>query len=194
MKIRLTGADALIVTDVQRDFLPGGALAIPGGEKVIAPLNDYIRRFAAAGNPVFLTRDWHPDNHLSFRGHGGVWPTHCVADTPGGAFSPELQPPLDNKYIISKGTAREFDAYSGFQGTMLLSLLQERGIRRVMVGGLATDYCIKNTVLGALNCGFTVFVLQDACQGVDVNPGDCDRAWEAMLLAGAIAITKEDFA
>ena len=76
MKIRLTGADALIVTDVQRDFLPGGALAIPGGEKVIAPLNDYIRRFAAAGNPVFLTRDWHPDNHLSFRGHGGVWPPH----------------------------------------------------------------------------------------------------------------------
>ena len=193
MKIQLTQADALIIADVQLDFLPGGALGIANGEKVIPPVNAYIRRFAEAGNPVFLTRDWHPGNHLSFRGHGGVWPPHCVADSPGAAFSPELVIPGDNKYIISKGTAREFDAYSGFQGTMLLSLLQERGIRRVMVGGLATDYCIKNTVLGALNCGFTVFVLQDACQGVDVSPGDCDRAWEAMLLAGAIAVAEADF-
>ena len=192
MKIQLTPADALIIADVQLDFLPGGALGIANGEKVIPPVNAYIRRFAEAGNPVFLTRDWHPGNHLSFRGHGGVWPPHCVVDSPGAAFSPDLVIPGDNKYIISKGTSREFDAYSGFQGTHLLQLLQERGIRRVMVGGLATDYCVKNTVLGALNLGFTTFVLQDACLGVELTPGDCDRAWSAMQAAGAIVVMMAD--
>jgi nicotinamidase/pyrazinamidase len=102
MKIQLIPADALIIADVQIDFLPGGALGIASGEKVIPPVNAYIRRFAAAGNPVFLTRDWHPGNHLSFRGHGGVWPPHCVADSPGAAFSPDLVIPGDNKYIIPK--------------------------------------------------------------------------------------------
>ncbi len=192
MKLKLTDRDALIVVDMQRDFMPGGALPVPEGDRIVPVLNSYITLFEERNLPVFLTRDWHPENHISFKGHGGIWPPHCVRGTEGAQFHPDLKIPADNKFVISKGTAQEFDAYSGFQGTVLADLLRERGVRRVFVGGVATDYCVKNTLLGAVNLGFQAFLLTDAIRGVDVRPGDVERALEQMLSAGAVAIELGD--
>ncbi len=192
MRVSLGERDALIVVDVQRDFMPGGALEVPEGDKVVEPLNRYIEKFSSLGLPVFFTRDYHPKEHISFKGYGGVWPPHCVQNTEGAEFHPDLKIPQDNKFIISKGTSKDFDAYSGFQGTNLDQLLKERGIRRVFVGGVATDYCVKNTVLGALNLGYFAFLLLDAIKGVDVKEGDSQRAIEEMLCKGAVGITFED--
>ncbi|WPM32037.1 nicotinamidase [Hydrogenobacter sp. T-2] len=192
MKIRLTVKDALIVVDMQRDFMPGGALPVQEGDKIVPRLNQYIRLFFERGLPVFFTRDWHPPNHISFKDQGGVWPPHCVQDTEGAKFHPDLYIPPDNRFIISKGTSKDFDAYSGFQGTMLDQLLKERGIRRVFVGGVATDYCVKNTVLGAINLGYEAFLLLDGIKGVDVKQGDSERAIEDMLGAGAIGVEYEE--
>ncbi|SHK23125.1 nicotinamidase [Thermocrinis minervae] len=192
MRIRLSSRDALIVVDMQVDFMPGGALPVPEGDKIVPRLNEYIKAFSSMGLPVFFTRDWHPEDHISFKGHGGVWPPHCVQDTPGAQFHPDLFIPLDNKFIVSKGTSRDFDAYSGFQGTVLDQLLRERGVKRIFVGGVATDYCVKNTVIGGLNLGYTTFLLLDAIKGVDVNPGDSEKAIQEMLERGAIGITLEE--
>ncbi len=192
MRIRLTVKDALIVVDMQRDFMPGGALPVQEGDKIIPRLNQYIRLFFERGLPVFFTRDWHPPDHISFKDQGGVWPPHCVEDTEGAKFHPDLYIPPDNRFIISKGTSRDFDAYSGFQGTMLDQLLKERGIKRVFVGGVATDYCVKNTVLGAINLGYEAFLLLDGIKGVDVKQGDSERAIEDMLGAGAVGVEYEE--
>ena len=188
MKLKINDFDALIVVDMQNDFMPGGALPVPDGDKIIPVLNQYIQLFADRGNPVYFTRDWHPADHISFKGHGGIWPPHCVQDTEGAKFHPDLKIPLDNKFIISKGTSRDFDAYSGFQGTILDQLLKERGIKRLFVCGVATDYCVKNTVLGGLNLGYQVFVLEDAIKGVEVNKGDIEKAINQMLEKGAVFI------
>ena len=192
MKVKLSLKDALIVVDMQRDFMPGGALPVPEGDKIIPRLNQYTRLFSSLGLPVFFTRDWHPPDHISFKEQGGVWPPHCVQNTEGALFHKDLFIPQDNRFIISKGTSKDFDAYSGFQGTVLDSLLRERGIRRVFVGGVATDYCVKNTVLGAINLGYEAFLLLDGIKGVDVNPGDSERAIEEMLRAGSVGISIED--
>ncbi len=192
MKVKLTGSDALIVVDMQKDFMPGGALPVPEGDSIIPTVNRYIEAFEKRGLPVFFTRDWHPENHISFKGYGGVWPPHCVQNTEGAQFHDDLRIPLDNKFVISKGTSPDFDAYSGFQGTALESLLRERGIKRIFVCGVATDYCVKNTVLGGLNLGFHTFVLLDGIKGVDVKPGDSQRAIEEMLSKGAVALTVGD--
>jgi len=192
MKLKLTDRDALIVVDMQNDFMPGGALPVPDGDKIIPVLNEYITKFEEKGLPVFYTRDWHPVDHISFKGHGGIWPKHCVMNTEGAKFHKDLKFPLDNKFIISKGTSRDFDAYSGFQGTILNDLLKERGIKRIFVGGVATDYCVKNTALGGLNLGYQVFVLEDAIKGVDVNKGDSERAINYLLDKGASLIKLED--
>ncbi len=192
MKVRITDTDALIVVDVQRDFMPGGALPVPEGDRVVGPLNEYIGLFERMGLPVFFTRDWHPKDHISFKGYGGIWPPHCVQDTEGAMFHPDLKIPSDNKFIISKGTSRDFDAYSGFQGTILADLLRERGVKRVFVGGVATDYCVKNTVIGAINEGFGAILLLDAVKGVDISPGDSDKAIEEMLSKGAVGIELSD--
>ena len=188
MKLKINDFDALIVVDMQKDFMPDGALPVPKGDKIVPVLNRYIQLFADKGNPVYFTRDWHPPDHISFRGHGGIWPPHCVQDTEGAKFHPDLKIPLDNKFIISKGTSRDFDAYSGFQGTILDRLLKERGIKRLFVGGVATDYCVKNTVLGGLNLGYQVFVLEDAIKGVEANKGDIEKAINQMLEKGAVFI------
>ena len=188
MKIRLSRIDALIVVDMQRDFMPGGALPVPDGDSIVGRLNEYIQMFFKKGLPVFFTRDWHPPDHISFKEQGGLWPPHCVQNTEGAKFHPDLFIPQDNRFIISKGTSKEFDAYSGFQGTLLDSLLKERGIKRVFVGGVATDYCVRNTVLGAINLGYQAFLLLDAVKGVDVEPGDSEKAIEEMLLAGAVGL------
>ena len=189
--VKITSYDALIVVDVQNDFLPGGALPVPEGGEVIEPLNQYIEFFASKGQPVFATRDWHPENHISFKENGGLWPRHCVQWSEGAQFAGDLKLPPD-AFIINKGDRPELEAYSGFQGTLLNDLLKERGIKRVFIGGLATDYCVKNTVLGALNLGYVTFFLEDASRGVDVKPGDTERAIEEMLIRGAIKINLEN--
>lgn len=179
--------DALLSVDVQNDFLPGGALAVPAGDEVIAPLNGWLARFAAARLPVFATRDWHPADHCSFVAEGGTWPPHCIADTLGAQFAAALALPV-SAVTISKATAKETDAYSGFAGTDLHERLQGVGVRRLFVGGLATDYCVLNTVLDALRLGYAVVLLADCIRAVDVRPGDGARAVAAMVAAGAVPV------
>lgn len=176
--------DALLLVDVQRDFLPGGALGVPDGDAVIAPLNDYLARARRTGAAVVASRDWHPADHCSFHAQGGPWPSHCIAGTPGAELAPELRLPLQTR-VVDKATRSDRDAYSAFQDTGLAQALKSRGIRRLAVGGLATDYCVLRTVLDALSAGFQVVVLEDAIRAVDVNPGDGEKAKEQMRRAGA---------
>jgi len=182
--IRIGPGDALLIVDVQNDFLPGGSLAVPDGDAVIAPLNHAIELFRHAGLPVFATRDWHPPDHCSFQARGGPWPPHCVAGSDGAAFAPDLQLP-DDVTVISKATRPDKDAYSGFEDTDLAERLRAAGIRRLFVGGLATDYCVLNTVRDALQAGFEVVVLEDAIRAVDVQPDDGARAIAEMKKRGA---------
>lgn len=182
--IRPGRGDALLLVDVQNDFLPGGSLAVPGGDAVIGPLNHCIAQFTRAGLPVFATRDWHPPQHCSFREQGGPWPPHCIAGTPGAAFAADLHLPPD-AVVVAKATTAEQDAYSGFEGTELAARLREVDVRRLFVGGLATDYCVLNTVRDALAEGFAVMLLRDAIRAVDVQPGDGERAIAEMRSLGA---------
>ena len=180
--------DALIVVDVQHDFLPGGALAVEEGDKVIPVLNGYIERFDRHELPIVATRDWHPPDHCSFEAKGGTWPPHCVSGTPGAEIDSGLNLPSD-AHIVDKGTDSDREAYSGFEGTGLDEWLRSRGVSRVFVGGLATDYCVSNTVKDALAAGFDVVLLLDAVRAVDVEAGDGDRAIEEMVSLGAVPIT-----
>lgn len=179
---------ALIVVDVQNDFCPGGALPVPDGDRVVPILNDYIRTFSKIGAPIYFTRDWHPSGHISFKEEGGIWPPHCIQGTRGAAFHPDLALPEEG-VIISKGTDPQEEAYSGFQGTGLAERLKRQGIRRLFIGGLATDYCVKNTVLDALEAGFESVYLEDASKGVEVAPGDSSRAVSEMAQAGGHSIS-----
>jgi nicotinamidase/pyrazinamidase len=174
---------ALIVVDVQNDFCPGGALAVPHGDEVVAPLNNLIEEFLARGDMVIKSRDWHPARTKHFKQYGGTWPVHCVQETRGAEFHRDL---LDDPRIavISKGMGDE-DSYSAFDGTNLAALLRERGVREVWVGGLATDYCVKNTVLDAVREGFHVKAIVDAMRAVEVQPGDGALAIEEMRARGA---------
>jgi len=176
--------DALIIVDVQRDFCGGGTLPVPEGEKVIPVMNRYIEKFSEAGALIVATRDWHPPNHVSFKNYGGSWPPHCIQGTLGADFHPNLKLPREAK-IVSKATSADKEAYSGFDGTDLENELKNAGIIRVFVGGLATDYCVKSTVLDALSLGFETVLLFDAIKGVDVNPGDSEKAIREMLDRGA---------
>lgn len=180
-----TTGDALIVVDVQKDFLPGGRLAVPHGDEVIPVLNRYISLFQGRGLPVFLTRDWHPPEHCSFQAQGGPWPPHCVASTAGAEFASTLDIPAGTP-VISKGTERRRDAYSGFEGTDLDRRLEKLGVSRVFVGGLATDYCVLNTVRDALAGGLRVVLLRDACRAVNVQARDGVRAEREMERLGAL--------
>jgi nicotinamidase/pyrazinamidase len=177
--------EALIVVDVQNDFCPGGALAVNEGDKVIQPLNAAIDLFSRRNQPVFFTRDWHPPNHVSFKQRGGPWPPHCVQNSLGAEFHPKLFVPK-TATIISKGSNPDVDAYSGFQGTELLDLLRKVDAKRVYVGGLATDYCVKNTVLDSIKFGFETYLLLDAVRGVELKAGDSEKAIREMLSAGAV--------
>ena len=178
--------DALIIIDLQHDFLPGGSLAVTDGDAVVPVLNQAIALFTAAKLPVVATRDWHPADHCSFHAQGGIWPAHCIVGTHGAAFSPALQLPA-SALIISKATTAELDAYSGFEGTDLGARLDALGVTRVFVGGLATDYCVLQTVLDALKLDLQVILLLDAIRAVDVTPGDGERAIARMIEAGAVA-------
>ncbi|HXW66081.1 MAG TPA: isochorismatase family protein [Burkholderiaceae bacterium] len=176
--------DALIIVDLQRDFLPGGALGVARGDAVVGAMNDYLTLFATNHLPVFATRDWHPSNHCSFVAQGGPWPPHCIAGSPGAAFADGLRLPANTK-VVSKAISAGRDAYSGFDGTELQALLQQAQVNRVFVGGLATDYCVLQTVRDACALGFTVLLLRDAIAAVDAQLGDGDRAIEDMQAAGA---------
>jgi nicotinamidase/pyrazinamidase len=188
--IQLQAGDALVVVDVQVDFLPGGSLAVPDGDQVVPVLKGYIAAFRRAGLPVVATRDWHPPDHCSFQTLGGPWPPHCVAGSHGAAFAPGLDLP-EAAWIVSKATSPKKDAYSGFQGTGLDRLLRKARIARVFVGGLATDYCVLNTVRDALGLGYRAVLLMDAIRPVEARAGDGERAVAEMLGAGAIPATRE---
>jgi nicotinamidase/pyrazinamidase len=187
----------LVVVDVQNDFCPGGALAVRDGDQVVAVLNRVIAEFEQAGLPVIATRDWHPERTTHFHTHGGKWPPHCVQGTQGAEFHPDLT--LGSAVIVSKGREEDADSYSGFDGVdarevRLADLLRERGVERLVVGGLATDYCVKQTALDGLQQGFKVVVLEDAVRGVDLKPDDARRAIDEMKQAGAKIRNAKDWA
>lgn len=175
--------DALLVVDIQNDFLPGGALGVADGDAVIAPLNRLINDFSTAGLPVIISRDWHPSDHCSFSEHGGPWPRHCVAGTPGAEFSPALATPED-AIVVSKATETMTEAYSALQGTGLADRLREAEVTRVFIGGLATDYCVRATVLDLVAAGFEAVTIEDATRAVDVEPGDGVAALRDIVAAG----------
>jgi len=179
--------DALIVVDVQHDFLPGGALGVAEGERIFEPIDELAPRFAR----VYATRDWHPPDHSSYAAQGGPWPVHCVAGTHGAAFDPRLD--LENvDVVVDKGVDRETDGYSGFAATSLESDLREHGVKRVFVCGLATDYCVKATALDARAAGFDVVVIEDASAAVNVDPADEGRALKEIRGAGAAVARSGD--
>jgi nicotinamidase/pyrazinamidase len=187
--------DALVIVDVQNDFCPGGALGVPDGDRVVPVLNRYAERFQAAGAAVLASRDWHPRRTRHFQEQGGAWPPHCVQSTPGAAFHRDLRLPAGTE-IVSKGADPESDAYSCFQGETASGVpfagaLGARGVRRLFIGGLATDYCVKATALDALGQGYEVVVLEDAVAAVDLSPGDGARALADMRAAGARTVRLE---
>lgn len=180
---------ALIVVDVQNDFCPGGTLAVPHGDEVVEPLNQQIDQFLQRGAPVYKSRDWHSPTTKHFAEYGGTWPVHCVQNTKGAEFHPALR--VDPRInVISKGLG-DADCYSAFDETDLASQLHRQGVEEVVVGGLATDYCVKNTVLDALKHGFKVKALENAMRAVELQPGDGDRAIEEMRHAGAEIVSTD---
>lgn len=178
------GDDALIVVDFQNDFCDGGALPVAGADGLVGAINALIHEFESAKRPVVLTRDWHPSDHSSFATQGGPWPVHCVAETPGAAFHPALQVPRD-ALVVSKGVGREGLGYSPFEVEELAPALRASGSRRLVVVGLATDYCVRATVLDARRMGWDVVVIEEAVRGVERKRGDVERARDEMLAAGA---------
>ena len=188
--IVLGQGDALLIVDLQVDFLPGGSLGVPHGDAVVAPIGRLIALYRSRDLPVYVSRDWHPASHCSFAAQGGPWPPHCVAGTPGAAFCPDLRLP-DDVIVVSKADTADVDAYSAFGGTGLAQALRARGIRRLAVCGLATDYCVLNTVLDGV-AGFEVLIVAEAMRAVDVSPGDGDRAMARMLAAGAVPVRLSD--
>lgn len=184
--MKVADTDALIVVDVQNDFCPGGALAVPDGDEVVPVINDLMPRF----RHVIATQDFHPRGHSSFVSEGGPWPEHCVQGTPGAEFHPALDISRADE-IVQKGTDPATDGYSGFAGTDLADRLRARGIERVVVTGLATDYCVRATTVEAIEHGFDAVVLTDAVRAVDVAPGHGDEALEDMSRAGATLVTSD---
>lgn len=189
----MAGKSALVIVDVENDFTPGGALAVSQGDEVVGVLNRYAERFAAKHLPVYASRDWHPAVTRHFKEYGGIWPPHCVQGTRGAEFHPDLRLP-EGAIVVSKGMDPEKDSYSAFDaleadGTALAESLKRQGIEQLYVGGLATDYCVKWTVLEALRQGFRATFLADASLGVNLQPHDSERAIEEMVEAGADATT-----
>jgi nicotinamidase/pyrazinamidase len=190
--------DALIVVDVQNDFCSGGSLAVPDGDEVVPVLNEYMARATDAGIPIFATRDWHPEHTRHFVTEGGPWPPHCIQGTHGAEFHQALRLPPGTA-VVSTGMSADENGYSGFDGVLpdgqsLADALHARGVRHVYVGGLATDYCVRATVLDALKSGFAASVLIDASRAVNVQPGDGERALNEMLEAGAEPQILDEFA
>lgn len=185
---------ALLLVDVQNDFCPGGALAVPEGDRVVPVINAYIERFDRAGLPIFASRDWHPPQSRHFQSAGGPWPAHCVQHSPGAAFHPALRLP-EGTAVVTKGTDPVDDGYSAFEATdpagrLLPERLEEEQIERLFVAGLATDYCVRASVLDARARGIDTVLLLDAVRGIDVEEGDVARALDEMLRAGVRTATR----
>ena len=189
--VNLTTQDALVIVDVQNDFCPGGSLAVATGAEVARTMTRVAYVFSEQGARVYATQDWHPVGHSSFKESGGTWPPHCVQGSQGAEFHPELNLP-DGHEIIKKGNDPSVDAYSGFLDSNLEERLNAADVTRVFVGGLATDYCVLNTVLDACRIGFETYLVSDAIGAVNVRSGDGERAIEEMIGAGAKAIRFDD--
>lgn len=181
---------ALIVVDVQNDFCPGGTLAVAHGDEVVAPLNELIDEFLERGAPVYKSRDWHPPKTKHFQAYGGTWPVHCVQNTQGAEFHPQLKDDPRIR-VISKGLG-DTDCYSAFDETNLAAQLHDQAVEELVVGGLATDYCVKETVLAGLKEGFKVKAIENAMRPVDLNPGDGERAIQEMRAAGAEIVNTDN--
>lgn len=180
---KLGPEDAIVVVDVQRDFCAGGALAVPGGDEVVPTLNAWLDRAAEGGAAIYASRDWHPPDHVSFHARGGPWPPHCVQGTEGAALHPDLRLP-EGATILSKGHERDRDAYSAFDGTGLEDRLRERGVRRLYVGGLAQDVCVRATVRDALSKGFDAHLIVEASRPVE--PEATEEILRELEEAGAV--------
>ncbi|MFV0438124.1 MAG: isochorismatase family protein [Desulfopila sp.] len=191
MKKQLQERDGLLVVDMQNDFV-SGSLAVPGAQAIIDIVNRYIDIFEENGRAIFASRDYHPADHISFRARGGPWPPHCVAGTDGAGFPHQLRLP-PSAVIISKGTTRDREAYSALEATSLADQLERRGIDRVFVCGLATDYCVLASARDLLTGGFEVVVLTDGIKAVDVVPGDGDRALQTLTDLGATSTDFDSF-
>ena len=178
---------ALLVVDPQNDFMPGGSLPVSDGDSIIPVVNRLIELFNSNNAPVFISRDWHPADHCSFIGEGGKWPPHCVKDTEGALFHPDLILP-ESSVVIDKAVIKEPDAYSAFQDTGLANILKIRGLTDIYTCGLATDVCVRSTILDGLRAGFKMYVIEDAARAVEINPGDGEKAICEMEAAGAVII------
>jgi nicotinamidase/pyrazinamidase len=187
---------ALIIVDMQNDFCPGGALAVAGGDAIVPVINRYIGLFLEGGLPIIASRDWHPRETRHFKEFGGIWPAHCVKGSFGARFRAGLLLPTGTR-VFHKGTDPDRDDYSALQGRddsgrAMADYLKEEGIKNLFVCGLATDYCVLETVLEGMRLGFSVMVLADAVSGVDAKPGDSERAIAEMVSSGAVLFTIDD--
>lgn len=193
MTVSIKTGDALLIADIQNDFLEGGSLGIAGGNAVIPVLRTYLHHFYSRGLPIFLTRDWHPANHCSFHSRGGPWPVHCVAGSHGSLPPRDFEAP-SSAVIIYKAIDPDQEAYSAFQNTPLHRHLQALGIHRLFIGGLATDYCVLQSVKDARALRYEVCLLTDGIKAVNVDPDDGAEAQEEMLRLGAVPIRLETLA
>jgi nicotinamidase/pyrazinamidase len=189
--VSLVPGDALLIADVQRDFLPGGVLGVAGGDEIVPILMTYAARFQQKGLPIFASRDWHPPDHCSFREQGGIWPVHCVVGSPGAEPPSTFRLPSSTIFIY-KATTRDKEAYSAFQETPLHDHLRAAGVRRLFVGGLATDYCVLNTVKDGLHLGYEIVLLLDGIRAVNLHPNDGRQAEADMIRWGAVPIRVQD--
>ncbi|MEM0014191.1 MAG: nicotinamidase [Zestosphaera sp.] len=189
MKIGITSRSALVVVDMQNDFCEGGSLPVIGCGSIVSKINDYIKLFSSAGVTVVASRDWHPPNHVSFKTRGGPWPPHCVAGSEGAEFVEGLQLP-EGTIVVSKATEPDFEAYSAFNSTPLHYILSVRGVRRLFIAGIATDYCVKETALEGLRLGYEVVVLADAVAGV--SEASSEKALKELVGSGAVLAVSED--
>ncbi|WP_020561677.1 isochorismatase family protein [Methylosarcina fibrata] len=188
VKVVLQGGDGLLVADLQKDFCPGGRLAVAGGDQVVPVVNGYIECFIRHQLPVFATRCWHPEKHSSFISQGGPWPEHCVAGSTGAEFVDELHLPA-TAHILSKGTESGNDGYSAFSSPELKILLERMHVSRLFIGGLATDYCVLHSVCDALDLGYRVLLLTDAVRAINAKAQDGEKAIRQMISKGAQPVT-----
>jgi len=190
-KIKILPIDALIIVDMQNDFMPGGALPVPNALTIISAINKYIELFEKSNALIVATRDWHPPNHISFNTRGGPWPPHCIQNTWGAEFHKDLKLPR-NTIVISKAFKEDKEAYSGFEDTELDNTLKSRNIKRLFIAGVATEYCVKATAEDGVKLGYQVFLLEDAIKGIDSPPGSEEKAIEDLMNKGVVAIKIND--
>jgi len=187
-RIEVGTGDALLIIDMQRDFMPGGALPVAGADALLSVINACMRRFEGKGLPIFATRDWHPDDHSSFVTEGGSWPVHCVADSDGARFAEGLELPQD-VHTINKGKQCALPGYSAFEATALHMQLQAQGVHCLFVAGVATEYCVLASVLDALELGYAVVLLGDGVRAVSAQDGA--QALHDMQQRGAVIMQQE---